>query len=124
MERTMNKDSTEADEAEESDEAFKAAATMEAVEDIINKAIHKIISKQIKIFTTDIIRIAVPCLKLHIQAVLRVHQVCHHHLKHIITKACPTGAINHISADSTDGDNVTATCHHESIKMATGCTHV
>ena len=41
------------DEAEKPVEVFKAEATMEAVEGIINLTTHKIISKQIKNFTTD-----------------------------------------------------------------------
>ena len=102
--------------AEEPVEAFKAEATMEAVEGIINLTTHKIISKQIKIFTTDIIQMEAPCLKVCNPEVLRGHQVCHRNLKHIIIKTCPTGAINLISdsSDSTDGDDtVTATQYHE-----------
>ena len=112
------------EEAEKPVEAFKDEVEMEAVAVINNLTIHKVIFKQIKIFTTDIIRMEAPCLNIRNQEFLRVHQVCRRHLKHIITKACPTGAINLISEDSTDGDTVTATRYLVQTKMATGYLHV
>jgi len=112
------------EEAEKPVEAFKDEVEMEAVAVINNLTIHKVIFKQIKIFTTDIIRMEAPCLNIRNQEFLRVHQVCRRNLKHIITKACPTGAINLISEDSTDGDTVTATRYLVQTKMATGYSHV